>query len=153
MARRGLTPLVGIGIVALILVVAVAAYVFLPWLGGNDDVTVPSAYADRSPPDDLLASSAAIAEGRALYQGSCASCHGEMGQGRKPWNLGGPPPPDFRSERYADVSPQYLYWRVSEGGTAEPFYSQGSRMPAHKNRFSDREIWQLVAYLTSLSRR
>ncbi len=153
MARGGLNVLVGAGIVAAVLVAAVAAYVLLPWLGGGNDAQIPPAYADRTPPGDVRASGAAIAEGRSLYQGSCVGCHGEEGQGRKPWDLGGPQPPDFRADQYADVSPQYLYWRIAEGGTAEPFHSQGSRMPAHKNRFSDREMWQLVAYIKSLSQR
>ncbi len=153
MARSGLNLLAGIGIVGAVMAIALAVYFLVPWLGGDDSVEVPSAYADRSPPPNILNDETAVAEGRSLYQESCASCHGEEGQGRKPWDLGGPQPPDFRADQYADVSPQYLYWRIAEGGTAEPFHSQGSRMPAHKNRFSDREMWQLVAYLRSLSQR
>lgn len=153
MARGGLNVVAGIGIVAAILLAAVGAYVLLPWLGGQTDVSVPAAYADRSPPDGLLTSDAAVDAGRSLYRGSCVGCHGAGGQGRKPWDLGGSPPPDFRADQYADASPQYLFWRIAEGNTVEPFRSDGSRMPAHKNRFSNREIWQLVAYLASLSRR
>lgn len=41
----------------------------------------------------------------------------------------------------------YLFWRVSEGGTAEPFKSQGSAMPAFKDVLSVSERWDVLAYV------
>ena len=44
----------------------------------------------------------------------------------------------------------YLYWRVSEGGTAEPFRSAGSLMPAFKTLLSEEQIWDVLAYVCAV---
>jgi hypothetical protein len=44
----------------------------------------------------------------------------------------------------------YWFWRVSEGGTAEPFHSQGSVMPAWKYHLSEIERWQVIAFARTL---
>ena len=36
----------------------------------------------------------------------------------------------------AEMTPQYWFWRVSEGGAAEPYRSKGSVMPAYKGSLS-----------------
>jgi mono/diheme cytochrome c family protein len=41
----------------------------------------------------------------------------------------------------------YLFWRVSEGGTVEPFRSQGSAMPAFKSILNESERWDVLAYV------
>ena len=45
------------------------------------------------------------------------------------------------------VGDAYLFWRLSEGGTIEPFKSMGSSMPAFKNMLSERDRWDVLAYV------
>jgi len=64
-----------------------------------------------------------------------------------------PPAPDFLAADYAEEAPAYLFWRIETGKHIEPFYSQGSVMPAFGAYFSERQIWQLVAYLRNRAKR
>ena len=41
----------------------------------------------------------------------------------------------------------YLFWRVSQGGTVEPFKSAGSLMPAFDTVLSDDQIWDVLAFV------
>ncbi len=111
---------------------------------------IPRQYASIAPPDDWLHAPDAIAAGRALYRDHCAACHDERGDGNgtikpafglKPANL---------TDRAR--APEYLFWRISEGGRVEPYRSQGSIMPAWKYQLSEEQRWQLVAYVMTLAR-
>jgi hypothetical protein len=65
----------------------------------------------------------------------------------------GPQPADFTDRTKVQLrTPQYLFWRVSEGGQVEPFRSQGSIMPAWKFKLSELERWQVIAYIRTLAR-
>jgi len=61
-----------------------------------------------------------------------------------------PPAPDFNDTHYQSIDPAYLFWRIQVGKTVEPYRSQGSVMPSWQT-LSNKEIWQLVAYLKSRS--
>jgi hypothetical protein len=54
------------------------------------------------------------------------------------------------SKRVAQKPLDYWLWRVSEGGTAEPFHSQGSVMPAWKYHLLELERWQVIAFARTL---
>ena len=54
-------------------------------------------------------------------------------------------------ETAAKAASAILRWRVSEGGTAEPFHSQGSVMPAWKYHLSEMERWQVISFARTLS--
>src|SRR5574341_1309420 len=115
---------------------------------------VPTEYAAVTPPDDVLNSSDAIAAGQTIFRPSCASCHGLVGNGKGTANPAfGTKPADFTDRaRMASRSPQYLFWRVSEGGRVEPFRSQGSIMPAWKYQLTEEQRWQVIAYIRTLGR-
>jgi mono/diheme cytochrome c family protein len=51
----------------------------------------------------------------------------------------------------AKMSSAYWFWRVSEGGTVEPYRSKGSGMPAYKDELSVEDRWAVIAYQHSLS--
>ncbi len=105
-------------------------------------------YPRRQPPQGLLEDPGAQAAGAALFHSKCASCHGRPSEGRSPRaDFFRPPAPDFSESRYRLADPAYLFWRISEGKTVEPFLSQGSVMPAWGAHFSEIEIWQMVSYL------
>ncbi len=115
---------------------------------------VPADYAAVLPADDVLNSPGAIAAGQALYRSDCVACHGLQGDGQgttsPPFGL---KPANFTDRaRMQSLSPQYLFWRVSEGGRVEPFRSEGSIMPAWKYQLDDDQRWQLIAYIRTLGR-
>jgi len=115
---------------------------------GEQDISYPS----RKPPDNFLTQAANQEAGADLFHRKCVGCHGSPEEGRNPRaDFFSPPAPDFTSPQYRQKDPAYLFWRISKGKTVEPFLSRGSVMPAWGPFFSDRQIWQLVAYLRSRS--
>ncbi len=123
------------------------------WSIPRDRDNIPREYVWLTPPGDLN-SSANIQAGRASFIDHCASCHGVLGDGKGTTQPKfGPPPADLTDRaRMQARSPQYLFWRISEGGQVEPFRSEGSVMPAWKHQLSDEQRWQLVAFIQSLFR-
>jgi mono/diheme cytochrome c family protein len=101
-----------------------------------------------SVPHELLRQAEQQNAGEQLFFKHCRECHGTMREGRTP-RAGRfvPPAPDFISPSYRSVAPDYLYWRIAKGKQLEPFRRQGSVMPAWGPHLSERQIWQLVAYL------
>lgn len=106
-------------------------------------------YPERRPPEGFLQSPANRAAGEALFREHCTRCHGTMEEGRSLRTDFHPPPPDFKADRYRDLDPAFLFWRISKGKTVEPYLSRGSVMPAWGPYFSEEQIWQLVSYLRS----
>lgn len=108
----------------------------------------PEAYANRV--SDKWADADAIARGEEIYQKQCLSCHGADGQGTGPIAQAlSHPPADLTNNFHSapGSGDAYLFWRVSEGGTVEPFKSQGSEMPAFKDVLSASERWDVLAYV------
>lgn len=111
-------------------------------------VPPPPAYAQRH--SDRWADPAAIARGAALYEQNCASCHGSDGRGGGPAAKSLAHPPADLSVNFHHLphdGDAYLFWRVSEGGTVEPFKSQRSQMPAFKSVLSEGARWDVLAYV------
>ena len=104
-------------------------------------------YPQRQMPQGLMEDRAQLAAGHALFADKCASCHGKPSEGRTSRAVFfQPPAPDFTEAGFRDSDPAYLFWRIEVGKTVEPYLSSGSVMPAWRG-LTDREIWQLVAYL------
>jgi mono/diheme cytochrome c family protein len=88
--------------------------------------------------------------GKTKYAMLCAGCHGPEGKGNGPaaGSLN-PKPADLSDRDYVkNLSDKYLYDVIKDGGAKvkkSPF------MPAWGNSLNDRDIWNLVAYLRSLS--
>jgi len=88
--------------------------------------------------------------GKALYEANCASCHGISGEGDGPIseNLTHTPADLTQHFHKADGSNDaYLFWRISKGGTVEPFKSQNSAMPAFESMLNEKQRWQVLAYV------
>lgn len=88
-----------------------------------------------------------ISKGKALYEQNCAACHGATGRGD---GVAGanlqPPPADLTSTvRMPMASDGYLYWAISEGGTA-----LNTAMPPWKDILSESDIWHVILYLRTL---
>ncbi|MGK2944410.1 MAG: c-type cytochrome [Desulfuromonadales bacterium] len=105
-------------------------------------------YPQRQMPEAFKNNPGAVSAGRDLFRDKCASCHGKPGEGRSERSaFFNPPAPDFTDARYRMADPAYLYWRIETGKTVEPYRSQGSVMPVWGMHFSEKQIWQTVAYL------
>ncbi len=109
----------------------------------------PDAYYNR--PNPLQANEANLSAGQALYQGeprrvSCATCHGEVGDGKGPLaNQFDPPPRNFAcAQTIKGVPDGQLFWIIRYG-------SPETSMPPHR-KFSDEQLWQLVLHLRKLAR-
>ena len=91
-----------------------------------------------------------IAKGKELYEDNCEACHGVDGFGsgplaedlaHKPANL------NHHFHMAPGKGDDYLFWRVSEGGTVEPFKSSKSAMPAFKEILNEEERWAVLSYV------
>jgi len=107
---------------------------------------IPQGYAGSSNP--LPYSEETLALGEELYAANCASCHGTEGYGDGPAGANLDPAPAVLAHSGMMMADDYLYWRISEGGSEQPF---NSAMPAWGTTFSEEQIWQLVSYLRGLS--
>jgi mono/diheme cytochrome c family protein len=111
-------------------------------------VQTPSGCSQRDPlvvPEAQLASSESRARGRALFRQYCALCHGERADGNGVRRSGlSSKPIDFTSRGWRQsASPAPLFHHVHDG-------VPGTAMPAWRI-FSDAQIWDLVAYVLSVS--
>jgi len=94
---------------------------------------------------DLPKQALDIAEGRRLYQSTCASCHGTnaMGDGPAAATLSPKPPAIGSATAMFDVSPAMMFRKMSVGVT-------GTAMPAFSQTLTSEQRWNIVAYLKSL---
>jgi mono/diheme cytochrome c family protein len=94
--------------------------------------------------NDVGYTTRAIAEGGPLYVANCVRCHGDTGLGNGALAQDLTPSPALLA--YLVQQPiavdQYLLWSISEGGKAF-----GTAMPAFKTALTQRQIWQIIAYL------
>jgi mono/diheme cytochrome c family protein len=105
-------------------------------------------YPSRQMPSSISNDPAGLAWATKTFLDKCAYCHGNESEGRGPRaDFFEPPAPDFHEHVYRSADPAYLYWRIAEGKTVEPFLSRGSVMPAWGMHFSEQEIWSLVVFL------
>lgn len=103
---------------------------------------VPVEYRSRRSPYPNVGK--AISAGGAVYRDNCLSCHGAQGRGDGDAGLDLVPSPALLS-RMMDIQgtvDEYLLWTISEGGG--PF---DTKMPAFKDRLSEDQIWQVIAYM------
>jgi mono/diheme cytochrome c family protein len=103
---------------------------------------VPSKYRGQRNP--LSQTPEVIRAGGDRYQKICAECHGALGLGNGVMANSLNPSPALLA--YLIQMPmavdQYLMWSISEGGK-----EFGTGMPAFKDTLSEKEIWEIVAYM------
>ncbi|HTE45782.1 MAG TPA: c-type cytochrome, partial [Gemmatimonadaceae bacterium] len=86
-----------------------------------------------------------VAEGRQIYQASCASCHGTAGMGDGPAGVALTPKPAVigSAATMAGVTPAMMFRKMSVGVT-------GTAMPAFAATLTPEQRWNVVTYLGSL---
>ena len=107
-----------------------------------------AAYRNRSWDDQ-----AAVQRGHKIFEAQCAACHGADGRGTGPASIALDHKPADLTRHFHRGPGQgdaYLFWRVSEGGTAEPFRSQGSAMPPYKAMLGEQDRWDVLTYVHNL---
>lgn len=103
---------------------------------------IPAEYAGLTNP--IPGDEASVERGAELYAMNCASCHGDGGMGDGPAASAlnpAPAPVAHTSQMMAD---DYLFWRISEGGT--PF---NTSMPAWKP-LDEQARWDMINYMRAL---
>lgn len=94
----------------------------------------------------VAGNASAIATGRAAYTGSCALCHGALGDGRGRFGTSTyPPAADLLAEGPRSRTDAQLFWITRNGLSF-------TAMPAFSDVYSDDQIWAIVAYLRELQR-
>lgn len=78
--------------------------------------------------------------GLTLYEGHCRRCHGAPGVAPDHFALGMKPVPTAMVEAARKRSPAELFWTIEHG-------VKMTGMPAWRYRLTDREIWEIVAFL------
>ena len=108
---------------------------------------VPATYADKHMPQGGWTDEKVIAAGKELYDGktnidvNCAACHGLNGM---PVLTG---TRDLRDASRVNMwSDSYWYWRVAEG-------VPDTVMTGWKEKLSEEEIWQVIAYARTFSQK
>jgi len=122
---------------------------FRPGMGmGGDNMMlrhhaqIPKEYAGVT---NLIPSDAASLErGAALYTTNCASCHGDGGMGDGPVGAALDPAPAAIAHTSQMMADDYLFWRISEGGT-----EFATSMPPWKI-LDENSRWDLINYVRAL---
>ena len=127
----------------LVLFVIMATLVSACGDGGSSEAesaldAAPAPYAGKTNP--VSGSSEAISEGKASFDSTCTSCHGDTGLGDGPAAAALTPPPASLAELVKTADDDYLLWRISEG-------KEGTAMVAWKSILSEDQIWQVISYL------
>lgn len=97
---------------------------------------------------------AQVAQGRAVYETHCASCHGDNLEGQPNWRARQPngrlpaPPHDMGGHTWHH--PDRVLFEITRDGIAA-YAPKGyeSDMPAFNRTLSDIEIWAVLAYIKS----
>lgn len=108
---------------------------------------IPPEYAGKVMPAGMRDDPKARVTGKEIYEGkvnpevNCARCHGSDG---KPTKLGKGAPDLSDPAAGKKHSDAQWFWRVSEKKV-------GSTMPGYKDKLTEEQQWQVVAYLRALA--
>ena len=106
----------------------------------------------------LLAPGLALAQtkgdakaGKTKYDANCVGCHGATGKGDGAAAAAlNPKPQDHTNGKVMKaLSDKYLFDIIKDGGASQ---KKSPIMPGSGKKFSDQEVWDIVAYIRSLAK-
>ena len=89
------------------------------------------------------ASSDQVRRGFCAYETHCVACHGAPALARERWVSGMEPAPPYLLDARRRWRPRELFWIAKNG-------IKMTGMPSWRNAMSDREIWNVVAFLEAM---
>lgn len=113
----------------------------------SSDEAVPPDYAGKVMPAGWPGDPKVLAVGKEIYEGklkpevNCAMCHGNDG---KPTRLGKGAPDLSNLAEDSKQSDSHWFWRISEK-------KSGTMMPGYKDKLTEEQRWQVIAYLRALT--
>ena len=91
--------------------------------------------------------------GKLKYDANCAGCHGATGKGDGPaaaaLNLNPKPGDMSDGKAMKALTDKYLFDIIKDGGASQ---KKSPIMPGSGKKFSDQEVWDIVAYIRSLAK-
>lgn len=103
--------------------------------------TSPATEAARENP--VAFNSSSVKKGAGLYQQYCASCHGAKADGKGSAGM-------MLNPRPADLTA--MSGGHSDGDFAYKINTGRGAMPSWKNKLNEKQVWQLVNFIQSLSK-
>ena len=103
----------------------------------------PASKAMKNP---VPATAASIAAGKAAYAKRCSHCHGARGAGDGRFAPKDPPPPDLTDAKWDRGSSEADIFLVIWNGPSED-----AKMRPLKGTVAEREVWNIVNYVRTLS--
>src|SRR5579859_443521 len=111
---------------------------------GHFAVSMAARLQAGSATNPLASNARTVAMGRDAYTGSCAECHGALGDGKGALGQSTyPPATDLTSHDVQEKSDTALFWITKNGLSF-------TGMPGFGAQYSDQDIWALVTYIRSL---
>jgi mono/diheme cytochrome c family protein len=96
-----------------------------------------------APPRSQNLPRAQVERGSRLYESHCVACHGGPGISRADWTAGLNPTPPYLLDTAREWSSSQLHFIIANG-------VKMTAMPGWKLRFSDQDIWSVVAFVKAL---
>lgn len=116
---------------------------------------MPGAEDNQPPPEIVLRPQdrGLVAEGRRVYAGHCASCHGARLEGQPDWRRRGPdgrlPAPPHDASGHTWHHPDAQLFAMTKFGPAAMVPGYQSDMPGYEGLLSDRQIIAVLSYIKS----
>lgn len=145
---------VGLGLVAVTLVIAIGFFLQENWAASQTPGVVerflarwllsrsrPSEPLERNP---LPATPENLQAGRQLYEKQCAFCHGTDGRGQNPNGLQFYPPVPSLIDPKLELHDGQIHFIVSQG-------IRYTAMPSFAKVLNSEEIWQVILWVRQLS--
>ncbi len=131
------------GKLALVIVAAALVFGMASW------ILAPDGHKPGDPGNTV-----AVAAGSQLYAEHCAVCHGENLEGESDWKIAHedgslPAPPHDQSGHTWHHGDELLFNYTKKGGAAIVPEGFKSAMPGFGDALSDREIWDILAFIKS----
>ncbi len=112
-------------------------------MGSRHHAKIPEPYAGQVNP--VPADEVSFDRGGEIYAQNCATCHGDGGMGDGPGGSNLDPAPAPIAHTSQMMADDYLFWRISEGGT-----TFGTAMVPYGDMLEEQARWDVINYVRAL---